>query len=279
MSFGPTIVQLTDLHLRPRGLPALRVVETNMLAARAVRAVAALSPQPDAVVVTGDVADTGDPREYEVAKTILSALPVPVYVMPGNHDSARELRAAFADWPGVADAPEDSVHYTADIGEVRLVALDTSVAGKPYGTLGEAQLSWLDRTLAEAPDRPTLIAMHHPPIVTGITHMDRSRLTDAAAFGAVIARHGQVRRIIAGHVHRVILAPFAGTDVLILPGVAHQVGLDLTPGAKAQVVLEPTAYGVHVWGEAGLVSHMAYVEAYPGPFPFSPGEGVSWPGY
>jgi len=249
-----------------------------MFAARAVKAVRALSPAPDAVVVTGDVADTGDPREYAVAKEVLSALPMPVYVMPGNHDSAREMRTAFADWPGVRDADADSLCYAADIGDLRLVALDTSVEGKPYGHLGEAQLAWLDAALGEASDRPTVIALHHPPIATGIAHMDRSRLRDSEALAEIVSAHPQVQRIIAGHVHRVVLAPFAGTEVLILPGVAHQVGLDLEPEAPAQVVLEPRAYGIHSWTGEGLVSHMAYVEAFPGPFPFSPGEGVSWPG-
>lgn len=274
-----TIVQLTDLHLRPRGLPALRVVETNSFAMRAVRAVRSLSVTPDAVIVTGDVADTGDPREYEVAKEILGSLPMPVYVMPGNHDSSREMRTAFADWPGVGDAMGDTLSYTADVGDLRFVVLDTSVEGKPYGRLGDEQLTWLDDALSDALDRPTIVAMHHPPVVTGIAHMDRSKLRDSDAFAEVVSGHPQIQRILAGHVHRVILAPFAGTEVLILPGVAHQVGLDLDPAAPAQVVLEPRAYGIHSWTGEGLISHMAYVEAFPGPFPFSPGEGVSWPGY
>jgi len=250
-----------------------------MLTARAVKAVRALAPAPDAVIVTGDVADTGDPREYEVAKELLSALPVPVYVMPGNHDSAREMRIAFADWPGVRDAPADHLSYTADIGHMRLVVLDTAVEGKPYGQLGDAQLAWLDARLGEASDRPTVIAMHHPPIRTGIAHMDTYDLRDGPAFGEVVSRHGHVERILTGHVHRLIVTAFAGTTAMIMPGVAHQVGLDLDPAARAHIVLEPPAYGIHTWIGSSLVSHMAYVESYPGPYPFSPDQGVSWPGY
>ena len=41
------ICQLTDLHLRPRGLPAIRVVETNMLTERAFQVVAAMRPAPN----------------------------------------------------------------------------------------------------------------------------------------------------------------------------------------------------------------------------------------
>ncbi|MDQ0316344.1 phosphodiesterase [Amorphus orientalis] len=273
-----TIVQLTDLHLRPRGTPALRVVETNMFAARAIRAVATLTSRPDAVIVTGDVADTADPRAYELAHELLAALPVPVYLLAGNHDSARTMRSAFADWPGVSEAPSDRVHYAAEIGDLRLVALDTSVEGQPYGSLGNEQLAWLDATLAAAPDRPTLIAMHHPPFTTGIAHMDRTRLTDSDAFAEIVSAHRQVRRIVCGHVHRTVVAPFGGTHAMIVPGVAHQVALDLTATSAAQFVMEPPAYGIHAWTGEDLVSHVAYVEAFPGPYPFSPAEGVFWPG-
>jgi len=274
-----TFVQLTDLHLRPRGAPALRIAESNMLTARAVKAVRALSPAPDAVIVTGDVTDTGDPREYAVAKELLGALPVPVYVMPGNHDNARELRTAFADWPGVRNAPADHFSYTADIGKIRLVALDTAVEGKPYGQLGATQLAWLDARLGEAADRPTVIAMHHPPIRTGLAHMDTYDLRDGADLAEVVGRHRHVERILTGHVHRLIVSAFAGTSVMIMPGVSHQVELTLEPEARAQIVLEPPAYGIHTWIGSSLVSHMAYVESYPGPYPFNPDQGVSWPGY
>ena len=40
------ICQITDLHLRPRGMPAYRVSETNALTERAIDAVAALAPAP-----------------------------------------------------------------------------------------------------------------------------------------------------------------------------------------------------------------------------------------
>ena len=47
------ICQLTDLHVRPVGMPANRVSETNMFTERAFRAVARLNPRPDAVLITG----------------------------------------------------------------------------------------------------------------------------------------------------------------------------------------------------------------------------------
>ena len=272
------IAQITDLHIRPRGLACYRVSETNMLAERAVAALNALDPQPDAVVVTGDLADAPDDREYAGVQRLLSRLKAPVYVIPGNHDSPAMMRELLSDVGPIDQGSTDKIHYAVDIGDVRLVALDSSVPGKPHGKLGEAQLAWLDRTLAES-DRPTLIAVHHPPAATGIAHMDRIGLADTDALAEVLSSHSHVERLLCGHVHRPIIAGFAGTVMTLAPSVAHQVVLDFADEAPSMFNFEPPAYFLHRYTPtAGLVTHMAYVESHPGPFPFWSDEGVSWPG-
>ncbi len=61
------------------------------------------------------------------------------------------------------------MHYAVDIGDVRLIALDSSVPGAPHGNLGEAQLAWLDATLAASTRRrssPCTIPPHSPALRT-----------------------------------------------------------------------------------------------------------------
>ncbi|MBN8930303.1 MAG: metallophosphoesterase, partial [Rhodospirillales bacterium] len=167
------ICQLTDLHVRPVGQAANRVSETNALTLRAFRAVAALDPAPDVVLITGDLTECGLAAEYaNLAAMLRQTLRMPVYVVPGNHDRREVLRAELAHLPGVSEDP-DYVQYAVSCGPVRLVMLDTVVPGAGHGALRPDQLDWLDRTLAAAPDRPTLIGMHHPPFTCGIAHMDR----------------------------------------------------------------------------------------------------------
>lgn len=274
------IAHITDLHLRPRGLACYRVAETNKLAERAVDALLALDPKPDAVIVTGDVADQGDPREYALAREILSTLPMPVYLLSGNHDDSEMLKAAFADYPGVDQGPADRLRYVAEVGDLRLVALDSSVPRAGHGELGHEQLAWLDDVLTSAAGAPCLVAVHHPPILTGIGHMDAINLRDGAAFAEVIARHGNVLRVLCGHDHRPIVTGFAGSIVAVAPSVAHQVVLDLREGAPSRFNFDPPAYYLHHWSaETGLITHTAYVEKPDGPYPFWPAEGVAWPGY
>ncbi len=271
------IAQITDLHVRPHGLSANRVVETNMMTERAIDAVIALRPRPDVVLITGDLTDCGLSEEYEQLKLMLRRLDLPFFVIPGNHDRRDNLRRVLADYRGVIEDPE-FVQFVVDDFPVRLIGLDTLVPSKGEGALCARRLAFLERALARTPDKPTVVFMHHPPFDCGIRHMDRIRLLDGAERLAEIVRpHANVERILCGHHHRAIETRFAGTICSISPSVAHQVTFDIAEDAPASLVLEPPAYQLHRYRpETGIVSHTVYVERYPGPFPFV--LGADYPG-
>ena len=237
-----------------------------MLTERALRAVAALSPAPDAIIITGDLSDCGLAEEYALLRDMLARLArVPVHVIPGNHDRREVLLAGLPGTP----AQDGFVQYAVDDLSLRLVMLDTVVPGAGHGELCERRLAWLDRTLAQAPDRPTLVGMHHPPFACGIAHMDAIALREPERFAAVLARHPQVERVVCGHHHRPVFARVGTAIASICPSVAHQVELDLALGAPSAFVMEPPGYQIHRWRpETGVVTHTACVEGYPGPFPF-----------
>jgi len=263
------IVQLTDLHVRPRGVACNRVSETNMLTEQAFRAVSRMQPKPDLVLITGDLTECGLASEYDNFAAILRrCLPGPVYVIPGNHDRREVLRERLAHLPGVSADPS-FVQYTIEDHPVRVIMLDTLVPGHNHGALSEAQLAWLDAKLAEQPSKPTLIAMHHPAFATALPHMDRIALQPMEPFRDVIARHPQVGRIIAGHHHRPIIGQIAHAVASISPSVAHQVELTFDPNNSGAFNFEPPAFQAHVWlPGTGFATHTVYTQAYPGPYPF-----------
>jgi Icc protein len=177
------------------------------------------------VLVSGDLADGGTPAEYERVRELLSPLPMPVHVLPGNHDRL--------DWDGP---------YAADVGDLRLIACDTT---KPGHDDGHLDLDWLEAQLATS-TAPTIVAMHHPPLLTGIGGLDAIGLPERerAALGALLARSPQVVRVAAGHVHRAAFATLAGCPVVTCPGTNWQTKLEIgTPGFS--VVAEPPAFIVH----------------------------------
>ncbi|WP_299813704.1 phosphodiesterase [uncultured Roseibium sp.] len=272
------IAHMTDLHLRPRGLACYRVSDTNMFAERAMQSLRALSSAPDALVITGDLTDRSDPREYAVARELLSRLDLPIYMIPGNHDGSADMRREMRDFPGISESGDGKVFYRADIGDLQLIALDTHLPGRPEGELGKDQLAWLDATLRDNA-KPALVALHHPPALSGIGHMDRIGLLDAPALAEVIAPHNHVERLICGHLHRPIIAGFAGKIMTLSPSTGHQVVLDLTENSPPQFNFEPAAYFLHYYSRSsGVISHMSYVENFPGPHDFFADEGVVWPG-
>jgi 3',5'-cyclic-AMP phosphodiesterase len=263
------IAQITDLHVRPRGLPSNRVSETNAMTERAIDVVIALRPRPDVVLITGDLTDCGLVEEYEQLRGMLRRLDIPAYMVPGNHDCRENFRQVLAYYPTVVADPE-FVQFVVDDLPLRLIGLDTLVPGKGEGALCARRLSFLERELARVPDKPTIVFLHHPPFDCGILHMDRIRLIEGAQrLGEIIGAHRNVERILCGHHHRAIQARFGGTIASIAPGVTHQVMLDLSEDHEGALVFEPPAYQLHRYRpDTGVVSHTAYVERFPGPFPF-----------
>jgi 3',5'-cyclic AMP phosphodiesterase CpdA len=264
------IAQLSDLHVRPRGIPAARVVETNMLVERALTVIAALNPRPDIVVVSGDVTECGRPEEYTMAADLFRRyLSMPVFVVPGNHDRRDNFRAGLGHMPGVTADPA-FVQYVVEDYPIRLVMLDSVVAGAGYGLLCPQRMVFLDETLSAQPDKPTILVLHHPPMLTGAAGMDGIFLRNTGELRTLLERHPQVERILTGHHHRSIVGRLGSAIVIVAPAIVHQTELNLVPGLVDQLVMEPSAYQLHLQlpNGGGIATHTAYVERFPGPFPF-----------
>ncbi|OZI32282.1 phosphodiesterase [Bordetella genomosp. 10] len=264
------IAQITDLHIRLPGQKAYRIVETDAYLPPAVRALNRLDPAPDLVVVSGDLTDFGRPAEYAHLKKMLDALRMPYVLLPGNHDDRGALREVFADHPYLAGAEVDGfMQYAVEDFPVRVLALDTVVPRQSHGSLCARRLAWLADRLDEQPRRPTVIVMHHPPFETGIAHMDAIGLLEGReALAEVVGRHANVERILCGHLHRTIFRRYAGTIASTCPSPAHQVVLDLRPDGPSAFVMEPPGFHLHEWRNGALVSHVAVIGDYAGPYPF-----------
>lgn len=262
------IAQITDFHVTPPGTLAYGRVDTGAHLARAVEHLLRQARQPDVVLATGDLVEGGSTEEYAQLRTLLAPIEAPIYVIPGNHDDRRALATAFADH---AYLPRDgaSLDYVIDEHPVRLIGLDTIIPGKTEGVLSAERCAWLDAELARAPNRPTIVFMHHPPFETGIAAMDRTILKEPAGVEAVIRRHPQVERILCGHLHRTILTRWAGRIASTAPSTAHQIVLNLAPDSPMQFAMEPPGYQLHLASPSGgVVTHTVAVGAFQGPYSF-----------
>jgi 3',5'-cyclic-AMP phosphodiesterase len=256
---------LTDLHLRPAGRLAYGRVDSNEMATRALNAVAVYKAEVSAVIITGDLTDCGLADEYAELEHRLKMLAhMPVFLIPGNHDRRDVMWHSFPALPNNGGF----IQYVVDDFPVRLIMLDTVVAGATHGYLCEWRLNWLQRVLSEQPERETMIAMHHPPLLTGIRQFDDIALENLAAFKNVVAAHKQVSRIICGHHHRMISGNVAQATCTVAPAIAYQFELHHDPRIEVGFVSEPSMFLLHDWSQTGgFISHGIYIDPFPGPFP------------
>ena len=262
------IAQLSDLHLEGWGRKTFGVVPTADYLARCIAHINQLDPRPDVVLVTGDVTNNGLPEEMAHAAAILSELTPPWYVIPGNHDDRAALLAAFG--PERCPTETDAfVNYVIEGYDIRLITVDTTIPGAPGGEICEARAAWLDERLSEDEARPTALFMHHPPATFGVIETDVDGFIGADRLGDVIARHGNVVQILAGHIHLSSFTQWRGVGVSTAPSMGMRLYLDLTLRRSAYI-LDAPAYHLHIWTpEQRLITHTVRVLASEPLHPFA----------
>lgn len=252
------LAQISDPHIGAQWNDA----DPDECLRRAVEAIQALPDRPDALLVSGDLTDNGAPEEYRRVRDLLAPLDLVPHVLPGNHDLRGPLREEF----GLPGRDEEPVSYAADLGPLRLVCLDSTIPGAEGGSLDGGRVEWLEATLAEDAEKPTVVALHHPPLRTEIPTFERIGLASGSrdALADVIARHPQVMRIVAGHVHRAIVAELAGRAVVTVPSTYLQAALDFT-APKLQMCPDPPGFAIHALRDGSLATHLQRIGSTPDP--------------
>jgi Icc protein len=243
------IAQISDTHIL---VPESDHPAAELRADCLRRTVADINRQrPDAVIFTGDTVQHGQPQEYARLRELLAPLEAPLYLVPGNRDNNIELRAALCD-QACMPATGEFLHYAIDDYDIRLVGIDSTLAGERMGRLCKERQAWLDTTLCEQPDRPTLLFIHHPPFDVGDHYVGGYRLPDeATALEAIVKRHPQVIGLLCGHVHWPVECQWAGTEARIMPSIA----VDVRKGVDESEAQGRPIYLLHRWShDDGLVS-------------------------
>ncbi len=263
------IVQISDMHVSKPGRLFGGRLDTRETFRRAISRVLAMAPEPDLVLLSGDLAETGAAEEYDFIVGELSRLSCPVRAIPGNHDIREEMLRALP----ACVTPQRGGHlsFSDDGLPVRVIGLDTIVPNEVQGEICAERLSWLRETLEKGRGRPALIAMHHPPIKTGFTAMDNYGIRSGSEeFAEIIREHAaDIRAIVSGHVHRMIAGSIARVPVLVCPASSLAFELDLTGKPRLSFLEEPRQFLVHTWIDDALVSHAAFIDDFPGPFALS----------
>ena len=256
------IAQITDVHL---GFDPGNPEEMNRKRLdRVLKSLVAHRPLPDLLLATGDLVENGnDVPSYKAFRDAIEGLPFPVHVAVGNHDSRQALLAVFPETPVV----DGSVQYAIEDFPVRILVLDTMEHGRHGGGFDEVKAAWLRARLAEAPGRPTLLVLHHPPIETGLSWMtENPKAAWVTRLEAIVEGQDNIVGMVSGHLHRPVVTRWAGTTLSVCPSTAPLVALDLEPissdqpDERAMVVTDRPYYALHWWNGRELITHFNTAE-------------------
>lgn len=214
------LIHVSDPHFLAGGAALGGRYDVEQTFAQTLAAIRAVHPSPAAIVITGDLADLGEPDAYRrlraAVEPVAAALDAPVVWVAGNHDERPAMREVLLG----GEPSEEPVTGVWDLDGLRLVALDTSVPGWHHGDLDPAQLAWLADVLSEPAPHGTLLAMHHPPLPSHLPLFDILELRHQDELATVI-RGTDVRGILAGHLHYSSHGLFAGVPVSVASATCY----------------------------------------------------------
>lgn len=261
------IAQISDTHITSPGTLAYDIAPTNERLAQCVAHINQFKPQAELVLVTGDISNNGQLDELQHAKQLLDELKMPYFVIPGNHDEKTTLWRQFGG-KACPNKVAGFINYVLDQYPIRLIALDSTIEHKPGGEICNTRAAWLDARLAEAPQKPTIIFMHHPPVKCGVIETDIDGFIGVDRLAVVVKKYSNIEKIICGHIHLSAHTRWCNTMVSTAPSTGMQLILDLSLEREAFSLASP-AYQLHYWtGDKNLITHTISLEAGSDSYPF-----------
>ncbi len=253
------IAHLSDTHITGDDEDEESFVDANSRLGEAVTRIAVEVPSMHAILATGDLTNWGYRSQYRELLTLLAPLVAPVLAIPGNHDDRDNLREHFPLLPW-ADATHASWDVTIN-GHVRVIGLDSTIPGQSGASFDTERESWLCDVLSKATEPgvlTTILALHHPPFLSGIQWMDQSGFQHLNRLIGVLTNSG-IDRIFCGHLHRPIQSVVAGIPAQVGLSTVQHVALNLDRDAGVALINDPAGYQIHRFQDRNSLSHTRYI--------------------
>lgn len=222
------LLHLSDTHFVADG-PLYGAVDSEAHLKRLFDELEASEGRPEAIVITGDIADKGDPAAYAKLRAVVEPaarrMGAEVIWVMGNHDNRAHFRFGLLD-EVPTDAAIDRVHM---LNGLRIITLDSTVPGHHHGEITSDQLDWLAEELSTPAPHGTILAMHHPPVPSVLDLAVRVELRDQGELAEVL-EGSDVRSIIAGHLHYSTNSTFAGIPVSVASATCYTQDLNVPVG-------------------------------------------------
>lgn len=210
------LVHLTDLHIARSTETTLRGIDTRASLDAVYERILACHGAPQAILLTGDIADDGSREAYEHIREVFAPAPCPVLAIPGNHDHPETLREVLCDAPFVTEGTHAlGAHWCVHL-------LDSHVAGEVGGRLRDEAVARLPAPGSVADGVHHLIALHHPPVPLGSAWMDDIGLAEPDALLRAVDGSPAIRAVLWGHAHQRFDAHRGNTHLMCTPSTCMQ---------------------------------------------------------
>ena len=253
------VLHLSDTHFVNARRPLYGAIDCDAQLASLIDRLRTSEIRPDAIVLTGDLADHGAEDAYQRLRAALDPVAAdydcPIVWVMGNHDDRQTFRRVLQD---DVDGHGPVDHVTMVDG-LRIVALDSTVPGVHHGQITPVQLEWLAAVLSVPAPNGTLLALHHPPVPTHLGLLQAVELRDAHVLEPVLAG-SDVRGILAGHFHYSVASTFAGIPVSVVSATCYSQDL-LTGSGDSRAQDGGQGFGlVDIYPDRVVHAHMPLTE-------------------
>ncbi len=209
------ILHLTDCHLHDNKKERKAGYATYNSLQRVINLAKVSELDFDVVIVSGDISQTPSPTSYKLFEHLISSLDIPVLAVPGNHDNAHQLQSV------VDKCPIEKACFKIINGTLFLL-INSQIKDKEHGQIKKGDLVHIESLLEKHKEKPAVVIIHHPPVLTGSSWMDKIGLSNKEEFLNTLAHYPNVKTILFGHVHQEIESQFQHMRLMGTPSTCYQ---------------------------------------------------------
>ncbi len=244
-------IHITDTHILDGADDTFHRINTRQSLQAVLEHCAARYPDADFWLFTGDISQTGARQSYALFESAIRDYDVPVYCVPGNHDTPQLLQQV------VPECPVDSIRVI-ELGRFSLVLISTWIANGHHGKISRRCLAQLREHLQDCEDRLNVLVLHHPPVPVNSKWLDEIGLQNKADFLRILNGHPEDLLVMFGHVHQSVDQQLDRHRFLSTPSTCHQ----FKPNAPVHLTdpLPPAYRFVELNPSGGIDTKIHYIQ-------------------
>lgn len=191
------LVQITDSHLFADRSTIFDGLNTFETLTDVVNLVAEQQEKIDCLLCTGDLAQDSSVQAYQNFIDAMTPLNAPQLWIPGNHDVRSNMQQ-------VLDQDSTNLKRSVQLGNWRVIMLDSSVDGQVYGLLDQKELADLDLELADSERNSShvLVCVHHNCMPVEAEWLQQHCLKNSDELFSILDKYSHVKGILYGHIHQ-----------------------------------------------------------------------------